>query len=439
MRISRANAAFWSVWLFALLWCYFNAYDDPSSIFYNSDLAFTPTFSALRQSEVDLYLEENAQNPRPVTSPNTKENEFLCIGIPSVNRTSSSFLTYTIGSLIDNLTPQERDSIHIVVLLADSNPRQHFAYGKHWLSRMADEVLVYDHDGSSSSSAPEHSKNSASPEPEDAYRVIPHDVRGAGRGDGRVENMRLDHSVLVETCRKREADYFALIEDDVIASRDWYARLRAGIGEVHARTVQKASTNDWLYLRLFYSEIFMGWNNEEVFDYMQTIVLLYGALIAVLALAMFYRRRRFRRAHAKQSAPVTSSVSPHGFGYTAALVLGLWTPACIVLVFLAGRITMHRLQFWRPSVRPMQRYGCCAQGMIFPRRHLDGLQVLFREPPYDFPGDMILEGYAGDRGLTRWALDPSVLQHIGFIESSDTGGDGPRKAEVWNFSFERYQ
>jgi hypothetical protein len=81
----------------------------------------------------------------------------------------------------------------------------------------------------------------------------------------------------------------------------------------------------------------------------------------------------------------------------------------------------------------MPRYGCCAQGLLFPRRQLDGVFELLRNPPYDFPGDMILEGYAGDRELKKWALDPSVFQHVGFKESSE----GPRKAEVWNFRFER--
>ena len=46
---------------------------------------------------------------------------------------------------------------------------------------------------------------------------------------------------------------------------------------------------------------------------------------------------------------------------------------------------------------------------------------------------MITEGYANDKVLAKWALDPSVMQRIGFVESSES----QRKAEVWNFSFER--
>jgi hypothetical protein len=43
---------------------------------------------------------------------------------------------------------------------------------------------------------------------------------------------------------------------------------------------------DWMYLRLFYSEIFMGWNNEEIFDYLQVVILGYSGLIACLLLAL---------------------------------------------------------------------------------------------------------------------------------------------------------
>ncbi|KAH7313783.1 hypothetical protein B0I35DRAFT_435846 [Stachybotrys elegans] len=245
--------------------------------------------------------------------------------------------------------------------------------------------------------------------------------------------MRLDHSVLVERCRSRGSRYFALVEDDVVASRDWFDRTRRAL-----EYVERRGGRDWVYLRLFYSEFFMGWNNEEVLDYMQAIFLVY--VVVLLGFVELRRRHKLGGSSSssggsggsgKISAPLLSGPA---FTYLAALALGLWTPALIALYFLAGRVTMHRLSpFPLAGVREMPRYGCCAQGLVFPRRHLAGLQRLLRDPPYDFAGDMILEGWAGDRGLAKWALDPSVLQHVGMTESSD----GPRLAEVWNFSFER--
>jgi hypothetical protein len=166
----------------------------------------------------------------------------------------------------------------------------------------------------------------------------------------------------------------------------------------------------------------MGWNNEEIFDYLKVVILGYTGLIGCLLLALRCRRRR----HA-------GSFASKDFAQTVALLLGLWIPACLALAFVTGRTSLHRLFTRSPTVREMPRYGCCAQGLVFPNHHLQALQDFLREPPYQFPGDMIMEDYARDHGLTKWALDPSVMQHVGLVESSD----GPRRAEVWNFSFER--
>ncbi|KAK3175692.1 hypothetical protein K4F52_010047 [Lecanicillium sp. MT-2017a] len=421
--VTWANIAFWSLWLLALLWCKFNSFDDPSSIFYNQEIAYSQRYSAQRGAQVDEFFRSNSGAPSSGnrTSALPPSEQLLCIGIPSINRTSEGFLAHTVGSLVDTLSPAERKSIHIAVLLADKTPTEHFAYGQPWLSNLADEVLVYEQPGADHDHAD--------------YRTIPYNNRedGQPRGDGRVENMRLDHSVLVETCRSRGTPYFAFIEDDVIASPDWFKKFSAGVAQVE--DFSKRSAIDWLYLRLFYSEIFMGWNSEEWPQYFGVIGIVYAVAIIVL---LELRRRRHGRISCTgrhKYAPLRPvGDSRHTFNYLSALVLGLWLPAGISLVFLAGRISLARLNpFPRPAVREMPRYGCCAQGLVFPSRHLSGFQSLLRDPPFDFAGDMLLEDYAGRNNLKKWALEPSVLQHVGLKESSE----GVRIAEVWNFSFER--
>jgi len=404
MSFLRLNAGFLTVWVFLLILCSFNSYDDPSSIFYNKERSYELRFSRTRAAEADVFL----RNVPPKIPPD--EKQFLCIGVPSINRTTQSFLAHTIATLTDNLTPQERASIHLVVLLADRPSDRHSAYGQPWLESLADEVLLY--------GKPPAGGNSS------IYRTVPFNlVPDRTRGDGRVENMRLDHSLLVETCRDHGADYFALVEDDIIASRDWFARLKRGLAYVEAKTAK--TKKEWIYLRLFYSELFMGWNNEEWLTYAAHVFLTYAVALIVFLAA----RRRFRLG----AGPGKYA---QRFRYVTALAFGFWLPALIALYFLSGRVAVSRINpfAWNPhGVREMPNYGCCAQGLVFPRRQLDGVFKLMRFPPYHFPGDMILEGYAGDRGLKKWALDPSVFQHVGFTESSE----GPRSAEVWNFSFER--
>lgn len=428
IRLSRPNAIFWVLYLVVLLWCYHNSSDDPGSAFYRPHEAFSSSHSRQREAEVDAYIGKVAASTVPITTTASAQmNEYLCIGIPSVNRTRPDFLARTLGSLTDTLSPAERAGVHIVVLLADRAPQLHTAYGQPWLSRLADDVLVYDSDGIDLSELP------AKSDPDDAYRIIKWDVLGRGRGDNREENIRLDHSILVDACRQRTGNpYFALIEDDVMASRDWFRRLAYGVTAIELRT--RETGREWLYLRLFHSEFFMGWNSEEAMVYLKYIFGFYVVLSAVLLITL--RRRRRRGGLKGGQSPSAQSIS-----HIMAMALGLWTPACIALFFLAGRVTWHRLLLWHSpvwnpapnGVREMPQYGCCAQGLVYPYRQLDGLQRILRSEPWTTPGDMLVETHAEQKELVKWALDPSVLQHAGIAETEDGG----ETTNVWNFSFER--
>lgn len=407
--ILRANLLFWTLWFAGLLWSYANSFDDPSSIFYDRDLAYTERYSKIRKAQVDAFLHDatGTDNVRKHKDAHhgSRNGRFLCIGIPSVNRTSEAFLSHTVGSLVQGLKPAERNSIYITVLLADKSPKEHFAYGQQWLPDLVDQVLVY---------------GDANATHMDGYKTIPYTPRA-----DRVESMRMDHSALVAACQTVGSRYFALIEDDVIASPDWFRKLRAGLAQVEAKSLD--SGKEWIYLRLFYSEIFMGWNSEEAPVYMGYIAGIYLIIFAV-CIHLWQRQRRPGYQSLKPKA------TTHTFNYMIALVIGLWTPALIALFFLTGRVTINRLNpFHSPGIREMPRYGCCAQGLVFPLRQLPGFHNLLSSPPFDFAGDQILEGWAGGHDYTKWALDPSVLQHVGLKQSSD----GPRLAEVWNFSFER--
>lgn len=401
MHLAQLNAGFWLVWLLLLIFSFFNSSDDPSSLFYDGSKAYQQRYSLRRAAEANDYL----QRPANKVEQAGPERRLLCIGIPSINRTSESFLGYTVATLTDTLTVEDRASIRLVVLLADRRPESQVAYRQPWLGRIADEVLLYGDEGSKGNDS--------------VYRSVPYGERGVGR----VEKMRLDHAVLFETCRDYGSPYFALIEDDVVASPDWFAKLKKGLAYVESRS---AKTNkDWIYLRLFYSETFMGWNKEEWLSYSQNVFLIYTmVLLAAFITRSLHRKRKSAAGSARSLALIM------------ALVLGLWIPATIALYFAAGRISTSRINplawSWHPA-REMPNYGCCAQGLVFPRRHLEGVLSLLRRPPFAFAGDQILEDYAGERALSKWALEPSVLQHVGLRQSSA----GDRRAEVWNFSFER--
>ncbi|KAK4178453.1 putative glycosyltransferase [Triangularia setosa] len=412
LTIPRLNLLFLLVWILLLVITYLNSYDDPSSIFYSEAASYQQRYSKTRAREADSFLANPPPKPPPPPSPEDKESKFLCIGIPSINRTTQSFLKHTIGTLLDTLTPEERGGIHLVVLLADRPATKHSAYGEGWLEKVVDEVLVYDDPPASDEGK--------------VYKKVPFElVEGRERGTTRVENMRLDHSLLVEACMNQGAEYFVLVEDDIVAGRDWLERLKRGLGYVEG--VSENRGEEWLYLRLFYSELLMGWNSEEWRTYLGWSCAVYATVLIGFLIIRSRRWCCFGKL-GRGNADL--------YRYATAMGFGLWLPALIALYFLSGRVSTSRVNpfTWTShGVREMMNYGCCAQGLLFPKRQLPGVFKLMRYPPYRFPGDMILEGYAGDHGLKKWALDPSVFQHVGFTESSA----GPRRAEVWNFSFER--
>jgi hypothetical protein len=400
------NFVFCLIWIIVFRYLQQTTYYDPSSFFFRWDAAYQPIYSAVREQEADVFLTSvQSQRNRLLKEPGESVDYHApyCIGIPTLQRERAQFFAKTAASLVDTLTPEERDSIHIVVLLSDTDATVNSAFGQDWLHAIADTVVVHE-------DTPE--KLAA----ENGYQIIPRHPEFAARD----ERVRRDYSVLSETCRRNEAEYFVLVEDDVIAARDWFQRLQDATPQVNERAV--ANGRDWLYLRLFYTETYMGWNSEEWPTYLQNIALIYMAVLGVM-LAIRY-------AH-HMASPSTTDRAFKNSKLVMANVLVMWVPLFIGLGFMAGRLTVSPLPV---GVQVMSRYGCCSQGLLIPNRHLSMLEEKLKESPFDLPADSTIERIADTLELDKWAIVPTVLQHIGARGSSARGG---ALKSTWNFSFER--
>lgn len=102
------------------------------------------------------------------------------------------------------------------------------------------------------------------------------------------------------------------------------------------------------------------------------------------------------------------------------LLCGVCTPMLIGLFFAAGRNCMLPKE---PGVHLMQKYGCCAQGLIFPQRQvLDHLLPLYRETHDSHAAvDTFLEDWANNHNSLRWAVTPVLIQHVGGKSSHGAG------------------
>ncbi|KAH7322617.1 hypothetical protein B0I35DRAFT_407081 [Stachybotrys elegans] len=395
---SRAKAlhlAALTTWLCLFLYCSRYAFADPSSAFFQRARAYTPQHSAIREAEADDYVSRllgKAAHSHSFSGSRSSQKlqafgedvsrEEICVGIPSLKRDNEQFLRRAVASLLDSLDEKEHLELYLIVLLADQEPDTNPAYGQAWLEYLADEVLIYDKD---TSTLPAGLAN--------YRRLPPKDVPPAKR----KKHLRLDHAALLQACQRRQAPYFVIIEDDVIASRDWYKRLRWGLDEAESTH----SPRDWLYLRLFYSETFLGWHAEEDLIYLRNILLVYFCV---------------------------SGLTRHMRTYIGVY---FWTTAFIALHFMAGRVFLYG---YSPGLHEMPNYGCCGQGLAIPNRHLAMLEDRFLQPPFLIAGDALIEEIANEDGFRKLALVPSVLQHVGVRGSSAPGG---KIRKTFNFSFER--
>ncbi|KAL6236319.1 hypothetical protein BDW75DRAFT_229641 [Aspergillus navahoensis] len=194
------------------------------------------------------------------------------------------------------------------------------------------------------------------------------------------------------------AEYIAMLEDDTLAAKGCFPSTMQALHIVQQHTVGR----DWIYLRLFYIDGLLGWNSEEWPNYLAWSFIIWAAFTGAIV--------AFKRKFKNKLRSIPSSL--------IWLISCVFIPAAIGLHFMAGRQTMWPLS---PGVHEMNRYGCCSQGLVFPRAMV--------------PRFLEHTDLTTDWGW--WAVVPPLLQHIGSTSSKGYGFDNSASM-VWNFRFEEY-
>jgi hypothetical protein len=372
---------------------------DPGSWFFDPSSGYSQQYSAIRQRQAERFVEAAVENP-----PYRKSNPAtgLCIGIPSVARDGARYLRTTVGSLLAGLSLEERAGMHLMVFLPHSDPNIHPAYQEAWLSNLVDEVVLY---------------NVSDQEMDYIESLELNDVEHRTKG-------LYDYNYLMKACLAKNTPYIALLEDDVVAMDGWYHRTVNGIRQAETQSGLMKPSRDFLYLRMFYTEEYLGWNNENWPTYaFWTILFISGSICLVFGLRMAYQYPR-RLLTLRLSLAIVTLIVP-------------WA---VIMVFAAGKVTVLPLP---EGINEMNNFGCCAQGLVFPRHKARELVDWFTSSQVGF-ADMLIEQYADEHGEQRWALTPSIIQHIGTKSSKpDDFEHGakfskPVSATIWNFDFEKF-
>lgn len=349
-------------------------------------------YSLVRQEQANGFIDSVV----PSSNASSLNPPKLCIGIASVARPGEQYVRSTVGSLLEGLSEQQRREVHLTVLIAHTEPKDHPIYGEEWLKAAANKVLLY-------GVSEEQLKQLQTWEKEKDYQ----------------KKAIFDYTYLLDNCHATSASWIAMIEDDTVAMAGWYPKAMDAVDVADAQH-EWGKTADWLYLRLFYTEEFFGWNAEEWPQYLLASV----TIVSVLAVFLLGIRL----------CGVQKLISNHAI--IAACFF--YTPACIVLYFLAGRLSMRPLI---PGIHQMPRFGCCAQGFIFSREMAPKVVERLTMKKTGFV-DVLLEAWADEEELVRWAVVPSLLQHIGGRSSKGDDWGGQAKYErsvaekIWSFGFE---
>lgn len=370
---------------------------DPSSLFFNATRAYERRYSSVRITEADEYI---ARTPENATSWHASATPTFCIGIVTVQRNGADYFKTLVGSLLEGLSYHERSDLMLTPLIAHNDPYVHQAFNESWLQNLADRIITYE----------------ALPQRDKAR------LRYLETPEGHREKALYDYSYMLETCLNLSTPYMLLLEDDVLAADGWYQRLNAAVKDWQNQVEYDRS----IYLRLFYNTRLQGWNSER-----WPLYLFWSVVVEVILLGTVFVLRR--------ESTVASRILTRR---TTIAFMVACVPACIALFFAAGPLTV--LPFPQ-GIHQMNNYGCCSQAFVFPREQVPPLLEYLRGKRVGFR-DSLIEEYADSHGLARWALTPSIFQHIGTrsskwkgLDSESVDSNGRLSTErIWNYRFESW-
>ncbi|KAJ5569490.1 uncharacterized protein N7459_008920 [Penicillium hispanicum] len=379
------------VYLLAFEYCSLRYWRDPHSAFFDIRKVFEWKYSLVREHEARHFTSVyNAPQEAGLDMAKGRDPPLMCAALATVKRDKDDYFEASVGSILSDLDPRERHALHLAILFANIDPTQHPSWGQRWVDRLADSVASYN----VSQEEFEHLK-----ELEEKHNFYEKGV--------------YDYVYLLNQCLETGAPYIFILEDDVILADGWMIKTLNGLHRLsHGPTARNGS---WLYLRLFYTETSLSWSSAD-FWYRNMPLAFFITMSSGCALLLAFRRRW----------PKTRSYIDN---WTIAAITLVVIPAFTALTYMVGKYSLLPLQ----GVVEMNGNGCCTQGLVFPREQVQPL-IEYLQDRKSGQTDSMIEEYATQTGLTRLALAPQQLQHVGLRSSRDNVAINTQS--TWAFWFE---
>jgi GR25 family glycosyltransferase involved in LPS biosynthesis len=202
-----------------------------------------------------------------------------------------------------------------------------------------------------------------------------------------------DYIYGLEHClNKTESPYIAMLEDDVIFADGWLSYTLNNLSNLEKKLAPHPQ--DWLFLRIFNQERSIGWATRKIGGNHEFVITI-AIAVPLLAIVCLLRRRY-------------PSVYRYMDNRTLTTVCLVIIPAFVILFYQAGKASMLPP---RPGVHA-EAFGCCSQGLVFPRSTALSIVDLLRDRGSG-QVDLILNDIAREKGFTRYAQYPVMMQHLG--------------------------
>ncbi|TVY43147.1 hypothetical protein LSUB1_G001318 [Lachnellula subtilissima] len=380
-------------WLLVFQYCRNRYWREPHSAFFQSEHVYDLQYSEYREEQANEFI-DRAHDPN-VKLTKASSHPDICAAFVTVKRENKQYIDAGIGSMLEGLTDEERSKLHAYVFFANTDPTVHPTWNQPWLKNAVDAALSYNVNAT----------------------VMEH-LRELEEKRNFYEKGVYDYLYALDYCYETSAPYIAMFEGDIILADGWMIKTRKALGEIEKHAgVEGEKYWNWIYLRIFYTETSVGWEETDfMYHYKGSIF----AAAAILGYVILFLSRCF--------VPSTRRY----LDYWAIAVICLATiPAFVLLLFMVGKNSLYPPN----GVFKMNKFGCCTQALIFPRTQVPELTSYLREIGTG-QTDTMIENYADERGKQRLALRPQLVQHVGLESSRDNNFQNSQS--TWSFWFEEY-
>lgn len=225
-----------------------------------------------------------------------------------------------------------------------------------------------------------------------------------------------DYLYGLKACYDTGASNVIMLEDDIILADGWMAKTRQALRIIDRKSKnRKGEFWDWIYLRLFYTETSMQWEDTDFWYYHMWLTFSIASVVGFII-------TRLMRVFAPSSRRYLD-------GWCTAVICLITVPAFTALAFMIGKYSL----FPPDTVFALNKHGCCTQALLFPRPEIPEL-IEYLQGRGHGQTDAMIEDYADGNGKQRLATGKQLVQHVGLTSSRDN--TFVNSQSTWAFWFE---